>query len=198
MDNYQRITDNESDNEGIKYIEIPQKEFAKMSFLTEENASTTMEKNSVFNNSSIKPMSKSDYKTSDYMNTLNTDYSTNETHNVDSSSKLQLSSIGLFGPIIFLFSSSMGAGWMSTPKAFVIYGLGFATIMEIVNCTNMFIALILMSRLMIKYPNCSYYTDMVNTVLGKKPRMIYNCLVFFNMNGCNIAYVLIGHNFLKD
>merc|ERR1711976_110479 len=69
---------------------------------------------------------------------------------------------------VSMTTAIMGAGWMTLPKAFGIYGLALGLIMITFFASQQLVALYIYTELIKKYKNTDTYADLVMAVLGKK------------------------------
>lgn len=92
-----------------------------------------------------------------------------------------------------MVSSSLGAGVLSLPKAFAIWGLLGGIFMETFAAFNSLISLNIMCKIAAKHQNCKLYTDLVQVILGNNSRKVFNIFMMVYLFGAIVAYSLTAN-----
>lgn len=80
----------------------------------------------------------------------------------------------LLSAIVSCVSGSIGAIMLNLPKAYAIYGLKLAFIVQTFAALNSAYSSTILAKMSVKYPKASLYTDLVGYVFGINAKKTFN------------------------
>jgi len=104
----------------------------------------------------------------------------------------------LMSAVITCISGSMGTVMLNLPKAYAVYGLGLACVVQTIAGLNTGIASVFLAKLTAKYSNANLYSELVDCVLGPKAKGIFNFFFLVTVAGVMIGMNLTANSFLMN
>jgi len=84
------------------------------------------------------------------------------------------------------------------PKAYAVYGLGLACVVQTIAGLNTALASVFLAKLTAKYSHANLYSELVDCVLGRKAKGIFNFFFLLTVAGVMIGMNLTANSFLMN